>query len=221
MRKLIVLTMLCMACNSACTQNPKNESATLSLKPVGGRCEDCEAVLEYKNLNKVLNWIDTLPDFNERGPKLEVSGTIYKHDGKTPAKDVILYVYHTDQIGEYSVRGDEKDWGKRHGYIRGWIKTSADGKYKFYTLRPGAYPMGGNPAHIHPIIREGDGHVYWIDEYLFDDDPILSDSERKDQPGRGGSGILKTKRDKNGILVAERNIILGLNIPGYDKLINN
>jgi protocatechuate 3,4-dioxygenase beta subunit len=213
--------MLCMACNSACTQNPKNESATLSLKPVGGRCEDCEAVLEYKNLNKVLNWIDTLPDFNERGPKLEVSGTIYKHDGKTPAKDVILYVYHTDQIGEYSVRGDEKDWGKRHGYIRGWIKTSADGKYKFYTLRPGAYPMGGNPAHIHPIIREGDGHVYWIDEYLFDDDPILSDSERKDQPGRGGFGILKTKRGKNGILVAERNIILGLNIPGYDKLINN
>ncbi len=221
MKKLVAVTLLCMACISACTQNQKRESATLTLKPVGGRCEDCEAVLEYKNLNKPLTWIDTLPDFNEPGPKLEVSGTIYKHDGKTPAKDVILYVYHTDQKGEYSVRGDEKDWGKRHGYIRGWIKTNADGKYKFYTLRPGAYPTGGNPAHIHPIISEADGHVYWIDEYLFDDDPILTDSERKDQPGRGGSGILKTKRAKNGILMAERNIILGLNIPGYDKVINN
>src|SRR5688500_4807046 len=95
-------------------------------KIVGGRCEGCEAVFEYGN--KKLSWSDTLPDFNDDGPKLEVPGTIYHSDGKTPARNVILYIYHTDQNGIYPVRANDGGWAKRHGYIRGWIKTNADGK---------------------------------------------------------------------------------------------
>jgi protocatechuate 3,4-dioxygenase beta subunit len=163
-----------------------------------------------------LTWIDTLPGFNEAGPKLEITGTIFKRDGKTPASDVILYIYHTDQSGEYPTRGNEKGWDAKHGYIRGWIKTNADGKYKFYTLKPGAYPGGGNPRHIHPIVKETGIQEYWIDEYLFDDDPILTVADRKRQAGRGGNGIIKTRVDKNGMLIAHRDIVLGLNVPGYD-----
>ena len=91
------------------------------------------------------------PDFNEPGPKLELCGTIYQSDGKTPAPGVILYVYHMDQRGEYSNKVNETGWGKKHGYIRGWIKTGKDGRFRFYTLKPGACPVGGNPAHIHPV----------------------------------------------------------------------
>src|SRR5687767_5573459 len=85
--------------------------AQKSEKNVGGGCEGCEAVHEYGS--KKLMTDDTLPDFHEPGPKLEVSGTIYHKDGKTPAKDVILYIYHTDQKGEYSTKGNETGWGKR------------------------------------------------------------------------------------------------------------
>ncbi|HWA32629.1 MAG TPA: hypothetical protein VG737_00795, partial [Cyclobacteriaceae bacterium] len=160
--------------------------------------------------------VDTLPDFHQPGPKLKVTGTIFRKDGKTPAKDVILYIYHTDQKGEYPTKGTETGWGKRHGYIRGWIKTNADGKYTFYTLRPAAYPGRQNPEHIHPVIKEPGVKEYWIDEYFFEDDPILSAHDRNTQPGRGGKGIIKTGKEKNGMQVAYRDIVLGLNVPGYE-----
>lgn len=183
-------------------------------KQVGGSCEGCEALLEYGT--KHLNAVDTLPDFNDKGPKLLVTGTIFNKDGKTPAKDVILYIYHTDQTGEYPTRGNESGWAKRHGYIRGWIKTGADGKYSFYTLRPAAYPGRQNPEHIHPTIKPPGYSPYWIDEYLFDDDPILTSRERNSQRGRGGKGIVKTTKNSSGMQVAKRDIILGLNVPGYE-----
>ncbi|HEY0744084.1 MAG TPA: intradiol ring-cleavage dioxygenase, partial [Chryseosolibacter sp.] len=87
--------------------------------------------------------------------------------------------------------------------------------YAFYTLRPGAYPGRQNPEHIHPTIKEPGYAAYWIDEYLFEDDPILSAHEKNSQRGRGGKGIVKVTKDKNGMQVAKRDIILGLNVPGY------
>lgn len=214
MKTVTMLLLVLLTSLSACSQNPENGSARSSEKIVGGRCEDCEAVLDYGH--KDLTWVDTLPDFHDAGPKLMVSGTIYKPDGKTPAKDVILYIYHTDQTGRYPRKGNETGWAAQHGYIRGWIKTNADGKYMFYTLKPGAYPDGGNPAHIHPVIKEPGIQGYWIDEFLFEGDPYLTDEIRGSLQGRGGKGILKTGTGKNGILLAERDIILGQNVPGYE-----
>lgn len=183
-------------------------------REVGGECEGCEAIYEYGSMK--LTWIDTLPDFHEPGPKLEITGTIFQRDGKTPAKDVILYIYHTDQKGEYSRKGNESGWGLRHGYIRGWIKTGADGKYRFYTLKPASYPGGGNPSHIHATIKEPGRKAYWIGEYLFDDDPILTTKDRQsDKRSRCGNGILVTRPAKNGMLTAQRDLVLGLNVPEY------
>jgi len=180
---------------------------------VGGSCEGCEAIFEYGS--KKLTSIDTLPDFNDSGPKLEISGIIYQNDGKTPAKDVILYIYHTDQKGVYPQKGNETGWAKRHGYLRGWIKTNADGKYKFYTLRPASYPDTRAPQHIHPVIKEPNKNEYYIDEYLFTDDPFLNAKEQAQQQKRGGSGIVTLSKKKDGTWVGKRDIILGLNIPNY------
>lgn len=182
-------------------------------KIVGGGCEDCKALFDFGS--QVLASVDTLPDFDEKGPKLEISGTIYKKDGKTPAKDVILYIYHTDQKGEYSNKNTPLGKNSKHGYIRGWIKTGADGKYAFYTLRPKGYPGGQNPEHIHPIIKEPGIREYWIDEFLFDDDPALSARERNHQQGRGGLGIVSLQKGSR-MLIGKRDIILGRNIPDYD-----
>ena len=101
-------------------------------KLVGGPCEGCEAIFEYGD--KKLTAVDTLPDFHDPGPRIKITGTIYKPDGKTPAKDVILYIYHTNQKGIYATKGDEKGWARRHGYIRGWIKTRSrrcNQRYKY------------------------------------------------------------------------------------------
>ena len=210
MKLYLPLLLILVVTSTGCTQTQHNAPSD---KVVGGPCEGCEAIFEYGT--KHLNSIDTLPDFSDKGPRLVVTGTIFKSDGKTPAPGVILYIYHTNQEGIYPTKGDEKDWAKRHGYIRGWIKTGADGRYTFYTLRPGAYPGRENPEHIHPLIKEPGFIAYYIDEYLFDDDPILTTSERSRQEKRGGNGIMKVSKDKNGDLVIRRDIVLGMNVPGY------
>ena len=173
---------------------------------VGGPCEGCEAVFEYGS--KKLSWIDTLPDFKEPGPKLEISGTVYQADGKTPARDVILYIYHTDQNGVYPQKGSETGWAKRHGYLRGWIKTNADGRYKFYTLRPASYPNTRAPKHIHPVIKEPNKNEYYVDEYLFADDPYLDEKEKTSQQKRGGSGIITLTKKQDGTWVGQKDMVI-------------
>lgn len=183
-----------------------------SILKVGGSCYGCEAIYEYKN--KQLTSIDTLPDFIHNNPKLKITGTVYKKDRKTPAKDVIIYIYHTDRYGIYPTKGNEKGWGQKHGYLRGWTKTNSLGKYTFYTFIPSAYPNRKAPQHIHTIIKEPFKNEYYIEDILFDNDPLLTQKERAKLKKRGGSGITKPKNDK-GILTIKRDIFLGLNIPNY------
>lgn len=179
-----------------------------------GTCEGCEAIFEYGD--RQLKAVDTLPDFEEEGPKLKVTGTIYQPDGKTPAEGVILYIYHTDQTGVYPTQGNERGWARQHGYIRGWVKTGADGRYTFYTLRPASYPNTENPQHIHPTILEPNGKYYWLGSYFFADDPYLLDRMRNQEAPRGGSsGVLHLRRESS-LWVGERDIVLGKNVAGYD-----
>ena len=192
-----------------------NSQASKKFEPrlVGGPCEGCEAVLEYGD--RSLSAVDTLPDFHDKGPQIKVTGTIYQPDGKTPAEGIILYVYHTDQDGIYATRGGETGWGRRHGYIRSWVKTGPDGRYTFYTLKPGAYPDGANPSHIHPTILEPDGKYYWLGSYHFSGDPLLTEREISPEAPRGGSSGLLSLQEEDGILVGERDFVLGRNVPGY------
>lgn len=216
MKPLCLFLLITCSSLTGCSQNNSNKNVKQEFKThVGGSCEGCEAIYESPVPFEQLNSVDTLPDFNDPGPKLEISGIIYERDGKTAAKDVILYVYHTDQKGIYPTKGNEKGWAKRHGYIRGWVKTDQNGFYKFYTLLPASYPNSKAPKHIHPTIKEADKNEYWIDEYLFEDDPNLQ-YEKPNRPPRGGDGVVKTEM-KDGMLRATRHIILGLNVPDYPK----
>ncbi|HWJ90974.1 MAG TPA: hypothetical protein VNR87_07665 [Flavisolibacter sp.] len=196
----------------SCTQS--NSQGQKAQKRVGSGCEGCEVIYQSPIPFERLNWIDTLPDFNEKGIRLVISGTVFKSDGITPAPGVVLYVYHTDQTGHYTNKYNEEGYAGHNGYIKGWVKTNERGQYKFYTLKPAPYPGTRVPAHIHPVIKEPGKNEYWIDEYLFDDDPLLTQEERRKQEGRGGSGILKPK-EKNGVLYGERNIYLGKRVPNY------
>jgi protocatechuate 3,4-dioxygenase beta subunit len=216
--KIFLVLLLVISSLQSCAQNSaavKNEAGATD-KKAGGRCEGCEAIYECPVSFSQLNEVDTLPGFTDKGPKIEISGIIYKADGKTPAPGVVLYVYHTDQKGIYATKGDEKGWGKRHGYIRGWIKTNSNGEYKLYTLVPASYPNSNNPKHIHPTVKEPGISEYWIDEFVFADDPLLPDSERNRSKPVGGNGVLKPEM-KDGMLRATRNITLGLNVEGYPK----
>jgi protocatechuate 3,4-dioxygenase beta subunit len=115
---------------------------------------------------------------------------------------------------------DEK--AKRHGHIRGWVKTDSNGKYTIKTIRPAPYPNDVLPAHIHLSIKEPDIETeYYTDEINFDDDKLLIPHfKRYPQENRGGSGVVRILL-KDSLQIAEHDIILGLNIPNYPKKITN
>lgn len=142
-----------------------------------------------------------------------ISGVVYQSDGKKPAPNVIIYYYHTNSAGLYA-QSKGQIQGKRHGEIRGWVKTNSKGEYKIFTSVPAAYPRERIPAHVHMVVKEPGLNEYYIDEIQFDDDPFLTTAERKKNPGRGGSGVIITDEER-GVIFVERNITLGLHIPDY------
>ncbi len=180
---------------------------------VGGYCEGCEAI--YAGLPAQLNWETRIAPVSEPGEPLEASGRIYQPDGKTPAPGVILYAYHTDARGVYPPAPGAIGNARRHGRLRGWIKTNAQGEYKFVTIKPASYPGRNIPAHIHLIVKEADQNEYYIDDFEFDDDRFLTQQERERRHKVGGSGIVRLTRNAEGVLVARRDIILGLNVQNY------
>lgn len=183
-----------------------------SQNQVGGPCEGCEALLEYGS--GILTNTDTLPKYLITEPKLKISGTVFQKDGQTPAKNVILYIYHTNRKGIYEKKGDESGWARRHGHIRGWVKTGEDGKYTFYTFRPASYPNRRAPEHIHITVKEPDKKAYYIDDFMFTDDPLLTNQVKQARKNRGGSGIVSLESTGSYFLI-KRDIVLGLNIPNY------
>lgn len=201
---LILSGIACLSINTGCSQSHQD-------KKLPGGCEDCELMLE--GMPATVSWKTSIAPPDEPGEHLIIRGTIFRHDGKTPAPDVILYVYHTDNRGLYSP-GQNQYHGKRHGHLRGWVKTNALGQYEFKTIRPASYPNSRNPQHIHPIIKEPGIEMYWIDDFLFSDDPLLQ-KEKPNRLSRGGSGIISVSRNNAGVWVGKRDIVLGKNIEGY------
>jgi protocatechuate 3,4-dioxygenase beta subunit len=156
------------------------------------------------------------PGWNEPGQQLVVTGTVLQRDGRTPARGVILYYWQTDATGLYAPGAGMHPGSEKHGHVRGWVRTDDSGKYEIRTIRPAPYPDDALPAHIHLVVKEpGLPNEYYIDDINFQDDTLLAPSLRKyPAEKRGGSGIVHTVL-QDGILLARRDIVLGLNIPNY------
>ncbi|WP_159452138.1 dioxygenase family protein [Hymenobacter roseosalivarius] len=211
----LALAMLFAACGGPAPppaqEQPPVRAVTQQL--VGGPCEGCEALYEYGT--KQLAPTDTLPGYHASEPKLLLTGVVRARDGHTPVENVIIYIYHTSRRGLYEARADATGWAKRHGHVRGWVTTGKDGRFTFYTFRPGPYPDRLDPEHIHVTLKEPGKNACYLDSYVFDDDPRLTTAERKKVENRGGSGITHP-RWENGLLVVQRDLVVGLNIPNYD-----
>ena len=215
---MILLTSTLTNCKGQ-TKTEKNKIETGHKKLVGGGCDGCE--LMYIGMPKNMMSIDTSAGWTEKGQKLLITGTVYQLGGKIPAPNVIIYYWQTDNNGYYSPKEGMEEQAKRHGHIRGWVKSDINGKYSIYTIRPAPYPNDVMPAHIHTSIKEPNiDDEYYIDEFVFDDDILLTGEKRKALENRGGSGILRVLIDKER-QIAEHNIILGLNIPNYPETIKS
>ena len=222
MRKFLLLPLLIATMVfTSCSGQPRSSGKNSLEPPAGGAFENSE--FTYYAIPKTVNATDTSPGWHQPGQKILLTGTVYQNDGRTPAPGVLLYYYHTNTEGRYLHKPEEKrsmppnSLGQTHGYIRGWVQTDAEGRYFIYTVRPGTYPTRDEPDHVHITVKEpNDLKEYYIDDFVFDDDALLTTSKRQQMENRCGSGVLRMV-EKGGLSIGERNIILGLNIPGYPK----
>jgi protocatechuate 3,4-dioxygenase beta subunit len=133
----------------------------------------------------------------EPGQRLEVSGVVYAADSKTAVASASVYVYQTDARGYY--RPDDA-MGNRDPRLKALLRTDAEGRYSYRTIRPGSYPGTQVPQHIHyEVTAEGRGTR--IFEIVFEDDPVMNQRIREEAarpgsfyalqkvlPGPGGVG---------------------------------
>lgn len=169
-------------------------------------CEGCEAVAERSPAGMPSHV--QLAAAAEPGERMILSGQVFMPDGRTPAADVVIYAHHTNAVGLYADGTPETEWSQRHGRLRGWVKTDAEGRYRFDTIKPAPYPSRNMPAHVHLFLAEPDRRPYYIDEVVFAGEFKVDAAYRAAQDLRGGSGIVALARNPAGIWLARRDIVL-------------
>jgi protocatechuate 3,4-dioxygenase beta subunit len=63
--------------------------------------------------------------------------------------------------------------------LRGYLRTDAQGRYEFRTIRPGSYPGTRNPGHIHYHVN-ATGYAERVFEIVFEGDTLIPDQWKRD-----------------------------------------
>lgn len=151
-----------------------------------------------------VTWKTALAKDGDEGERMIISGTVFAADGKTPAPNTLIYLYHTDVHGIYG-----RDSEHQHGRFRGWLLTDAQGKYEFSSIRPASYPNSTIPQHVHMTVTTKDRKEDWIDETWFADDKFVTAQARRSLTGKGGfNPVLAMEKGANGIWRGVRDIKL-------------
>ena len=105
----------------------------------------------------------------EPGQPLHVSGVIVDSGGK-PITGASLYVYQTDHEGYYGVKPASDS---RNPRLKVFLRSDAQGAWSFDTVKPGAYPGGQVPAHIHFEVSAR-GLAAKVFEIVFEGEPFVT-----------------------------------------------
>ena len=147
--------------------------------------------------------IGVLVSEQEPGTRLIVSGRVFDPSGTKPVAGVRVYAYHTDASGVYNKPGIKEP------RLKTTVVTDAEGRFELRTIRPGSYPGGGVPAHIHLEVSGAGYDKQWPDEIQFADDRAVRADELAASKAKGTFGSIVTPtRDAKGVLHATINIRL-------------
>ncbi len=170
------------------------------------QCEGCEGALE-RNPRALRNRARIGP-VGERGERLRLEGAVYSAESRQPVSNIVIYAYQTNAGGLYAGGVAGSEWSRRHGRLRGWIRTGADGLYVFETIKPAPYADRSSPAHIHLTVLEPGRRPYWIDDIVFAGEFGVTAAYRRRMVQQGGNGIVRLTRGTDRVLVARRDIVL-------------
>ena len=200
----VAIVLAALIAPSGCAQSTRSGS------PVSRShlfdCEGCEATTERgpEGLSSTL----ALAPASEAGARLVLSGRVLRPDGQTPAPGVVLYLHQTDASGIYRPAPGAAGWARRHGRLRGWLVSGTDGSYRIDTVRPGPYPGRDVPAHVHVFVKEPDRPPYYLHDFVFDDDPLVTDAYRATLTDRTDPGVVHLTRAADGSWNGHRDLLL-------------
>jgi protocatechuate 3,4-dioxygenase beta subunit len=119
------------------------------------------------------------------GERIVVHGRVLEADGR-PLPGVLVEVWQANAAGRYRHAGDRHPAPLDPNFTGvGRCVTDADGRYRFVTVKPGAYPWGNHhnawrPAHIHfsllgrAFAQRLVSQMYFPGDPLFAHDPIFN-----------------------------------------------
>jgi protocatechuate 3,4-dioxygenase beta subunit len=118
------------------------------------------------------------------GERIKMSGRVTDEYNR-PLRNVLVEVWQANAAGRYIHKQEIHDAPIDPNFLgAGRILTDNDGRYTFYTIKPGAYPWGNHhnawrPNHIHfSVIGKQFEHrlvtqMYFPGDPLFEFDPIF------------------------------------------------
>ena len=112
------------------------------------------------------------------GQRIVVTGRVVDEDGR-PVPRSLIEIWQCNAAGRYTHANDQHRAPLDPNFSgEGRMLTDDDGRYRFITVRPGAYPWNNHhnawrPAHIHFSLF---GNVYaqrLVTQMYFPDDPLI------------------------------------------------
>lgn len=113
------------------------------------------------------------------GERIIVSGRVLDDNGR-PQPDVLIEIWQANAAGRYRHVMDQHDAPlDPHFTGAGRVVTDADGRYRFKTIKPGAYPWRNHhnawrPAHIHLSLFGRALVQRLVTQFYFPADPLLA-----------------------------------------------
>jgi protocatechuate 3,4-dioxygenase beta subunit len=205
---------------SSCSLTPgKNKEIGRSNAAQNNEPPGCDCCVFDEVKNKKLTHISQIAPDSAPGERIQISGVVYKVDGKTPAAGLKMYFYHTNSYGKYAKHGTEDKTSHAwwHGYCRGWLQTNDKGEYQINTIKPAPYPGGNEPAHIHTSVLNDDKSCTHLVDFVFKGDPFLNETywdntrrfwKRIGKKGDPEYGGIVLEKSNSGIQIGNHDIIL-------------
>ncbi len=116
-----------------------------------------------------------------QGQVIRVTGQVLDDQGD-PVKGALVDIWQANTNGRYH-HEDDPNTAPEDPNFQGWgmVKTDAEGRYAFTTIKPGTYGVDENwtrPPHIHYKVSRRGYHeittqMYYAGEALNEPDPLL------------------------------------------------
>lgn len=112
------------------------------------------------------------------GQRIIVAGRVLDEAGRA-VPDTVMEIWQANAAGRYIHAKDQWDAPHDPNFTgAGRVVTDGEGRYRFVTVRPGAYPWGNHrnawrPAHIHLSLMGPAFATRLVTQLYFPDDPLI------------------------------------------------